>query len=93
MEPLQPTSLALRGRHLVVQWNDGRTRTYDPNELRAACPCAGCAAGQGGTPPAAELTVTAMQPVGNYAYRIEFSDGHTTGIFPLELLQRLGSET
>jgi DUF971 family protein len=33
-----------------------------------------------------------MVPVGNYAYRIEFSDGHSTGIYTLDLLRRLGSE-
>jgi len=31
-----------------------------------------------------------MDPVGNYAYRILFSDGHETGIYPLELLRGLG---
>jgi len=31
-----------------------------------------------------------MDPVGNYAYRILFSDGHDTGIFTLELLRELG---
>ena len=31
-----------------------------------------------------------MKPVGNYAYSIEFSDGHDTGIFTLEFLQSLG---
>jgi DUF971 family protein len=93
MEPIQPTRLAVHDRHLIIEWSDGRTRDYDPAELRKACPCAGCAAGPGESSPTAELTVTAMQPVGNYAYRIEFSDGHTTGIFPLELLQRLGCET
>jgi len=77
---------------LVIEWSDGQTRRYDPTELRAACPCAGCAAGQG-EPSGGDLTVTGMQPVGNYAYRIEFSDGHATGIFPLALLRRLGIKT
>lgn len=96
MEPVEPTGLALRGRQLVVQWSDGRTLEYDPAELRAACPCAGCAAAHGAqaqpSSPDAEITITQMQPVGNYAYRIEFSDGHATGIFPLELLRRLGTD-
>ncbi len=37
------------------------------------------------------LTVLGMKPVGNYAYTIEFSDGHDTGIFTLELLRELGT--
>lgn len=37
------------------------------------------------------LTISGMQPVGNYAYSIQFSDGHNTGIFALDLLKSLGS--
>ena len=31
-----------------------------------------------------------MQPVGNYAYNIEFSDGHDSGIFTFDYLLELG---
>ncbi|MDP6446605.1 MAG: gamma-butyrobetaine hydroxylase-like domain-containing protein [Pirellulaceae bacterium] len=33
-----------------------------------------------------------MQPMGSYAYSIEFSDGHDTGIYSLELLSEIGTE-
>lgn len=36
------------------------------------------------------LEVLGMTPVGNYAYHIEFSDGHNTGIFTFDRLRRLG---
>ena len=36
------------------------------------------------------LAVTGMQPVGQYAYSIEFSDGHSSGIYTLEYLRELG---
>lgn len=39
------------------------------------------------------LQVTGMQPVGQYAYHIDFSDGHNTGIFPFALLRQLGEPT
>lgn len=32
------------------------------------------------------IRVVGMQPVGNYAYQIDFTDGHRSGLFPLELL-------
>ena len=32
------------------------------------------------------LRVTGMQPVGNYAYQIDFTDGHRSGLFPIDLL-------
>ncbi len=37
-------------------------------------------------PPRIEI----MQPLGNYAYNIKFSDGHDTGIFTIEFLRKLG---
>jgi DUF971 family protein len=37
------------------------------------------------------LTIQGMKPVGSYAYAIQFSDGHDTGIFTLEFLRELGT--
>ena len=36
------------------------------------------------------LSIAGMQPVGQYAYSIEFSDGHSSGIYTLEYLRELG---
>jgi DUF971 family protein len=36
------------------------------------------------------LTIMGMKPVGNYAYNITFSDGHSSGLFTIELLRSLG---
>lgn len=33
-----------------------------------------------------------MQPVGNYAYSVEFSDGHHSGIYSLDFLRALSQE-
>jgi len=33
-----------------------------------------------------------LQPVGNYAVRIGFDDGHDTGLFTWDYLERLGRE-
>ena len=38
------------------------------------------------------LRIAAMKPVGNYAYSIEFSDGHDTGIYTLTTLRELGQQ-
>ncbi len=37
------------------------------------------------------LRIVRMQPVGNYAYNISFSDGHDSGIFTFDLLRQLGA--
>ncbi|MFT5303656.1 MAG: DUF971 family protein [Mariniblastus sp.] len=35
------------------------------------------------------LDIVQMHPVGNYAYNIHFSDGHSAGIFTFELLRSI----
>ncbi|MBG9388156.1 gamma-butyrobetaine hydroxylase-like domain-containing protein [Caenimonas aquaedulcis] len=39
-----------------------------------------------------DVTLTALEPIGNYAVQPTFSDGHDTGIFSWEYLYFLGSE-
>jgi DUF971 family protein len=102
---LLPTKLELTadGR-LQIAWSDGQVRQYTIRQLRDHCPCATCRE-QRNVPPsppdqlnvislaeAQPLKITGMQPVGNYAYSIDFSDGHSTGIYTLELLRELGEE-
>ncbi|GAB5499225.1 MAG: DUF971 domain-containing protein [Pseudohongiellaceae bacterium] len=36
-----------------------------------------------------EVAITAIRPVGNYAIRLDFSDGHNTGIFSWPYLREL----
>jgi DUF971 family protein len=36
------------------------------------------------------LAIAGMKPVGQYAYSVEFSDGHSSGIYTLEYLRELG---
>lgn len=96
----QPNSLALDGSLLRIDWSDGKSILYDPIQLRQHCPCATCnsnrilANAEGRVPQSSgvPVTITAMEPAGNYAYKITFSDGHSTGLFTLEFLRELGQE-
>ncbi|NIL95837.1 MAG: DUF971 domain-containing protein [Planctomycetales bacterium] len=101
----RPTTIETIGDdQLEIAWNDGSVRRYGVRQLRDACPCATCrekkrAATQDQTQlpvlsaaETAPLKVLAMDPIGNYAYGIRFSDGHDTGIYQLELLRQLGEE-
>jgi DUF971 family protein len=97
--PPEPIALSLQpDGNLVIEWSDGQRRRYDPNELRRKCPCATCiyeeaSAKRTANPPKkSPISVVQVHPVGNYAYNIQFSDGHATGIFPLEMLWELGEE-
>ena len=40
-----------------------------------------------------DVTLTALEPVGNYAVQPAFSDGHDSGIFSWDYLYFLGSQT
>jgi DUF971 family protein len=90
---------------LVITWNDGHVRRYEARELRDRCPCATCREKRTAPPPAQSgagllnilspqearpLSIDGMRPVGSYAYQIDFSDGHDTGIYTLEHLRQLG---
>lgn len=87
---------------LRITWNDGQVREYAVRELRDKCPCATCREKRNAPESSAlllpiisdadirPLRITAMKPVGNYAYSIDFSDGHDTGIYTLESLRELG---
>jgi DUF971 family protein len=37
-----------------------------------------------------DVTITRIEPVGNYAVRLAFSDGHSSGIFTWVYLAELG---
>jgi DUF971 family protein len=102
---VQPTKLELAApERLRITWSDGQVREYPVRELREKCPCATCREKRNAPPPpatslpilsaaeAAPLRIAGMNPVGRYAYGIEFSDGHDTGIFTLESLRELGQE-
>jgi DUF971 family protein len=104
---LHPVKLARSGENAIaIDWSDGQRRKYTFRELRDACPCATCREKRSAAPPAAAasllpvlsaaearpLAIAKMEPVGNYAYSIEFSDGHNTGIYTLDLLRQLGRE-
>ena len=81
---------------LLLQWNDGSEHALPLKSMRDNCPCAGCAGekdvfGNVYKGPAKALTetsyeITGIQPVGYYALRPFWKDGHNTGIFSYDLL-------
>ena len=96
-----PTRLQLVENQLEIEWSDGQKRRYKFRELRDRCPCATCREKRTQAAPATllpiltdaqaqPLRILGMKPVGNYAYSIDFSDGHDTGIYSLDLLRELG---
>lgn len=84
------------GAGIVIQWQDGADLEYDFRGLRLACPCAMCIdenTGEKLLMPAmvpADITALSIESVGNYALKFTWSDGHSTGIYPFELLRHIG---
>lgn len=89
-----PTELRYRkdSRELVIRYDDGEfvlTAEY----LRVNSPSAEVQGhgGEGGELPRHKenVAITGIAPVGNYAVKISFSDGHDTGLYSWDWLQRL----
>ena len=79
---------------LFVKFDNGYETTLTAELLRVESPSAevqGHGSGQKTTPAGkANVTITAIEPVGNYAIRISFSDGHDTGLFSWDILHDYG---
>ncbi len=93
-----PTELRLKSaeRMLTVSFDDGSRFDLPAEFLRVESPSAEV---QGHTPAQKRLVhgkrdvaITRVDPVGNYAVRLTFDDGHDSGIYSWTLLHRLGRE-
>ena len=81
-------------RALEVDFDDGASFRLPAEFLRVESPSAEVQ-GHGPNqktivPGKREVTLTAVEPVGNYAVRLIFSDGHSTGIYSWPTLHALG---
>jgi DUF971 family protein len=91
-----PTEIRLRKdrKALLVRFDTGKDYDLNAELLRVLSPSAevqGHSPEQRQTVPGkADVSVTAIDPVGNYAVRLTFSDGHNTGLFSWTYLRHLG---
>ena len=84
-----------KGRVLEVAFDDGRTIRLTAERLRVESPSAEVQ----GHSPSQKRTVTGkesvaivgIEPIGNYAIKIVFDDGHDTGLYTWEYLRKLAS--
>ncbi len=83
-------------RVLEVDFDDGATFSIPAELLRVESPSAevqGHSPSQRTTPAGKRgIGIRAVEPVGNYAVRIVFDDGHDTGIYAWPYLHRRGRE-
>jgi ATP-binding protein involved in chromosome partitioning len=81
---------------LIIVWNDRKRSSFEVRTLRLSCPCAVCVnewTGKKMLNPAdvpEDVRPLRIFSVGRYAMGVEWSDGHSTGIFGYDYLRRLG---
>lgn len=81
------------GRRVRFTWTDHHSATFEADYLRGYCPCAMCQGHESSEtrfqPPSRPVTIVAIEPVGNYAINVTFSDRHATGIYRFDFLRRV----
>ena len=96
---MQPLDIQHIGSELAIKWDDGGESFISLENLRRACPCAGCKGetdimGNVYKNPAQPLSAKAFEltqiiTVGGYAIQPVWADGHATGIYSFEYLKRI----
>jgi DUF971 family protein len=92
----RPVEIKLHQKSRVVEisFDDGKVFRLSCEYLRVYSPSAevrGHGPGQEVLQPGKkDVEITAIEPVGNYAVKITFSDGHDTGLYSWDYLYELG---
>ena len=93
-----PTELRLNPARdtLTIAFDNGERFALAAEYLRVESPSAEVR-GHGGGPKQIvrgkqNVTITALEPVGNYAVRIHFDDGHDSGLYSWDYLGTLGRD-
>ena len=85
-----------RSRELTVRFDDGMTGRLSAEYLRVHSPSAevkGHAAGEGVLVTGKEkVGIARIEPVGRYAVKLVFDDGHDTGLYSWDYLHELGRD-
>ncbi len=96
MSAATPTNVFQVDRQtLGIDWADGAKSQYNVRELRLCCSCASCVhewtgeklLDDGSIPE--DVAPVSIENVGLYGLRIQWSDGHNTGIYTYERLRAL----
>ena len=95
----RPKVLFDADRGLVVTLGDGDALVLHPADVRRQCRCAHCIEEMTGKRKlqdediSEDIYPTGIQPVGNYAVAIQWSDGHSSSIYPYEALSQMSGAT
>ena len=94
----QPAEIRLtqQATQLEIDWKDGTATRFSAAALRVACRCAICksaavkaAHADQSANPVPDMRITLIESMGPNSINLQFSDGHTRGIFPFAYLRSL----
>ncbi len=89
---MEPNEVA---KAFKVIWSDGKQSIVSFRDLRFQCPCASCVDENTGKRTiekdkiSQDIKPLRVQTVGNYAISINWSDGHSTGIYSYDFLRKI----
>jgi len=94
---MQPIKIKiLDGKYLQVIWSDETESKIGLQKLRELCPCATCLSERENQSKSYipliqknQITVAGLEVVGSYAVKINWRDGHNTGICEYTFLKNL----
>lgn len=98
MRQTDPEHIAIaKSSGIKIDWKDGHHSEYSLQYLRDHCPCATCAEAHAdaSTPPnplqlyKPRLRMEKVEPIGQYAIRIHWNDGHNAGIYPYDYFREI----
>ena len=78
-----------------IEWSDGHKGVYPIRHLRLNCPCAACTDEWTGQRKLKDEDVPLLiilkdiEPVGHYALKFTWSDGHDTGLYTFGNLRKM----
>jgi len=98
---IQPQSIDVRNSEqiLTISWADGETSKFSLFGLRKNCPCVECRGGHDKmgrfepelflVEPTRTYKVLNAETVGNHALKINWNDGHNSGMYRWKLLRQM----
>ena len=100
-----PEHIAIsKSKGIEIDWKGGHHSSYSAAFLRDECPCATCTGAHGTAPQKTNFTsaqpdpfkmykpapkMLSVEPVGSYALKIFWNDGHSSGIYSWDYLRRI----
>lgn len=87
-----PLEIRRTDDQIVLKWTDDHETAFPARDLRLACQCAECRDEMTGemrlntASVPADVRPVRIELVGAYGFRVDWSDGHGTGIYTYESL-------